>query len=335
MLIPEVSIIIPFKNTSKFLPECLNSILAQSYTNWELIIVDDHSNDDSYARVDEFASSDTRIILLKNKGSGIIPALRLGLKHSNGRLITRMDSDDIMHPEKIQTLVDNIKREGKRKIALGLVSYFNENGLKEGYKKYEIWLNGLTRKGSNYSEIYKECVIPSPCWMMYKDDLLACGGFDSDRYPEDYDLAFRCYENQLECIPCDKNLHFWRDYDARTSHTDTNYSDNRFIDLKLFYFLKIDWDTTRPLVIWGAGKKGKQLAKLLLYKNIPFTWICDNPKKIGKHIYDKELYNFSHLKSLSRPQSIISVANNDSQKEIRTYFDKNQMKPMLDYFFFC
>ena len=335
MSIPLISIVTPFKNTAEFLPACLDSIINQTYTNWELLIVDDHSTDASYNIVLEYAQKDKRIKLFKNKSKGIISALQLAFIESEGDYITRMDSDDIMYPEKLELLLKNLLRKGKQNIAIGLVKYFNESGLKEGYRKYEKWLNSLTKHGINYSQIYKECVIPSPCWMLHRDDLIACGAFDSDRYPEDYDLAFRCYQHKFQCIPCDTKLHHWRDYSTRTSRTDEQYSDNRFIDIKLHYFLKLDWDKNRTLVIWGAGKKGKQLAKLLIDRHINFEWICDNPKKIGKHIYNKEMHNFSYLAELQDAQSIISVANSEAQKEIKSYFEKNNKRSMIDYFFFC
>ena len=94
-------------------------------------------------------------------------------------------------------------------------------------------------------------------------------------------------------------------------------SENHFIDLKLRYFLKLNYDNSRPLVIWGAGTKGKYIAKTLQKKKIDFIWICDNPKKIGKHIYDVELHNFPYLETQKNPLSIISVANKTAQKEIK------------------
>lgn len=92
---------------------------------------------------------------------------------------------------------------------------------------------------------------------------------------------------------------------------------------------------TRPLVVWGAGFKGKNIAKGLIEQGIDFVWLCDNPKKIGKSIYDKKLVHFEALQDLENPQSIITVANEDAQEEIRNYFSKLGQSPMEDYFFFC
>lgn len=332
---PLISILTPFKNTELFLEECITSIIQQTYTNWELLIIDDHSNDNSHNIVTKFAKKDSRIKLFKNSGSGLIDALKLAFSKSTGELITRMDSDDIMLPRKLEVLSNNLIKYGKKHVAVGLVKYFAKDGIKSGFKNYENWLNTLTKLGTNYNEIYKECVIPSPCWMIYKDDLIACDAFNPNIYPEDYDLTFRFYKKNYKCIPCQDILHNWRDYSTRTSRTHEHYAENHFIPLKINHFLDIDYDNHKTLTVWGAGTKGKIVAKTLIHKNIDFEWICDNPKKIGKAIYGKTLKNFKALDQIKNPQSIITVANQTAQKEIRAYLHGLNLNPKKDYVFFC
>lgn len=332
---PKVSILTPFKNTEKYISECLDSILDQGFSNWELIIIDDHSTDKSKEIVHSYSNKEKRIKLFTNIGKGIIPALQLAYSKATGDLITRMDSDDIMTPNKLEWMVNALKKNGKGYLAVGQVNYFSSKGISDGYDRYEKWLNTLTLEGRNYEEIYKECVIPSPCWMAYREDFEKCDAFYPNRYPEDYDLTFRFYEYDLKVIPCNEILHLWRDYPTRTSRTHEHYAQNYFLDIKLHYFLKLNFDKDRPLSIWGAGFKGKYLAKSLVEREIDFNWICDNPKKIGRKIYGVELMPFEKLKELDDPQSIISVANELAQEEIRSYLHSNGMKNMIDYFFFC
>ena len=246
-----------------------------------------------------------------------------------------MDSDDIMTNNRLKVMLKSLIYFGKQHIAIGQVKYFRVGGISDGYARYEKWLNHLTKTGSNYTEIYKECVIPSPCWMIHKDDFIACEGFKPSRYPEDYDLTFRFYRANYKCISCNKVLLYWRDYSTRTSRTHIHYAQNYFLNIKVHYFLELDYDSNRPLTIWGAGAKGKTVAKLLIKHNIPFYWICNNPKKIGKYIYNQKLLNFNYLAILYKPQSIVTVANDNAQKEIRAYFKKQNMLSMKDYFFFC
>ena len=325
----------PVKNTAQFLEQCLDSILNQTYSNWELLAVDDGSRDSSLSILKSYSEKDSRVKVFTNKGKGIIEALRLAYSKSSGELITRMDSDDIMTEDKLEVLSANLINKGKGNIAVGLVRYFSDNSLGEGFKKYESWLNDLITKGSCFDEIYKECVIPSPCWMVYRDDFEKCEALRPNRYPEDYDLTFRFYINGLKLIACNKVLHHWRDYATRTSRTDDNYADNTFIAIKADYFISQEYDKTKHLVVWGAGGKGKALAQILIKQNIDFSWICDNPKKIGKHIYDKKMLAFSELEKIENTQSIVTVANPKAQEQIKKYFDKLNQQAMKDYYFFC
>ncbi len=332
---PLISILTPFKNTEVYLSDCINSILNQTYKNWELLIVDDHSTDNSYNLVNSLAKSDSRIKLYKNNGTGIISALQQAFANSSGEFITRMDSDDIMTPNKLDVLAKNLMSNGKKHVAVGLVEYFSEHGVGPGYKSYENWLNQLTLKGDNYNEIYKECVIPSPCWLIHKEDLIACDAFNPNIYPEDYDLTFRFYKHNFKCIPCDKIIHKWRDYSTRTSRTHVHYAQNHFTSLKTHHFLDIDYDKTKTPVIWGAGTKGKLMSKIFIERDIEFHWICDNPNKIGKDIYGKELLDFKQLATIKNPQSLVTVANKEAQKQIRTYLTSLNLEPIKDYIFFC
>ncbi len=330
-----VSILMPFRNTAPYLPACLESVISQEYEEWELLAVDDHSSDSSASIVRGYGDKDSRIKLLKNKGKGIIHALRTAYHEAAGILVTRMDSDDLMPLHKLQSMVSMLRSEGPGHLATGQVRYFSSRGISNGYARYEKWLNKLTAEGNNYQEIYKECAIPSPCWMVFRQDLDACGAFSENRYPEDYDLTFRFYRQKLEVIPCREVLHQWRDYDTRTSRTDPRYALNYFLEIKTHYFLQLDHDKTRDLAVWGAGQKGKKVARLLKKNKISFYWLCDNPNKIGKRIYGIPLRHYKHLKDLSRPQSIVTVANSKAQSEIRKFLDGLQQHPMHDYFFFC
>lgn len=325
---PLISVLMPVKNAAPFLDECLRSIIDQTESNWELLAIDDGSTDSSAEILHQHASTDQRIKVFSNNGNGIIDALRTAYTASHGKLITRMDADDRMTANKLEVLKKNILTAGQGNVAVGQVAYFAEGKLGDGYRKYEQWLNALTATGSNYTDIYRECVIPSPCWMVHRDDLDRCGAFEPITYPEDYDLCFRFYEAGLAVVPCNAVLHHWRDHSARTSRNHPHYADNRFLELKLNWFLRLDHDPQRPLVLWGAGEKGKKLAQLLSSHGIAFHWICNNPNKIGKEIYGSVMQAPESLSTINHPQVIVSVANPHEQAELNAQLTG-------EVFYFC
>jgi len=331
---PIISVLMPVKNTGKFLQECLESILNQSIKNWELIAVDDHSEDNSFAILNSYANQDSRIRVYKNSNKGIIAALCLAYKQSTGNYITRMDSDDIMEPDKLELMHKQLDKDGGGYIAVGFVNYFSKNKLGEGYTNYAHWLNNLTSAASNFSDIYKECSIPSPCWMINRDDFDKCGGFDSTIYPEDYDLAFRFRKAGLRITPVKKVIHQWRDYESRTSRTDKNYSDNRFSELKVMHFLDQDFDSNSdvPLILWGAGTKGKKIAILLTDKKVNFQWICNNDNKIGKDIYGTILENLAPVARPAKAQVIVAVSSQHDRDEIEQLIMNNRQHQYFRFF---
>lgn len=315
--------------------KCLDSILQQTEKDWELLAVNDFSEDDSLEILEEYARKDARIQVFINNRKGIIPALRLAFKHSKGDLITRMDADDRMMNHKLENLKSLLIENGKGYLSTGYVMYFSDEGVGNGYRKYEEWLNELTESQSNFSEIYKECVIPSPCWMSWRTDLKECGAFDHDTYPEDYDLCFRFYKNKLKVVSTKKTLHLWQDHPERSSRTQEVYAHNQYFNLKLPYFLELEYDAKRPLVIWGAGRKGKRLAKMLFDRQIPYYWFCNNRNKWGIKLYGSTMENYEMLPHLWKPQVIVAVASPGGQKEILDYLEVQNLKKGEDYFFFC
>lgn len=102
-----VSIITPIYNSEKFIGYCVKSVIAQTYSNWEHILVDDCSTDNSADIILEYASKDSRIKyikLQKNSGAGI--ARNTAIKVANGKYIAFLDSDDLWHPNKLHLQID-------------------------------------------------------------------------------------------------------------------------------------------------------------------------------------------------------------------------------------
>ena len=331
-----ISILMPVYNGAPFLEECLGSILAQSESSWELIAVDDHSTDNTWKMLQQHALGDARIRPRRNTGAkGIVPALNLALKYSRGSYITRMDADDLMPVDKLKILKRLLQEHGPGWIATGKVRYFSEENLGDGYRRYERWMNNLMDTGRHYEEMYKECVLPSPCWMAYREALLVCGGFQREVYPEDYDLAFRFYKHRMRIAASKDVLHLWRDHPGRSTRNLKAYADSSFLGLKLKYFLEIDRRPSRPLVVWGAGRKGKEVAQRLQEEGMHFQWVCNTPSKWGKDIYSIRMQPTEAVATLDNPQVIVLVAAPDAQPGIRRQLERWGLAVGKDYFFFC
>lgn len=99
-----LTIIVPVYNTEGYLAECINSILEQTYNDWELILVDDGSTDDSGVICDDFAQRDSRIKVLHTENGGASHARNAGIEHATGKWIAFVDSDDYVENNWLQNL---------------------------------------------------------------------------------------------------------------------------------------------------------------------------------------------------------------------------------------
>ena len=94
---PKISIIITFHNLGKYIRDCVWSILKQTYQNWEIIIVNDDSDEDNTLALNRIRNDKTRIITMP-KNSGQLLAFLEGLKHATGEFVCMVDADDILYP---------------------------------------------------------------------------------------------------------------------------------------------------------------------------------------------------------------------------------------------
>lgn len=100
---PLVSIIMPLFNAERYVAQSIESVLAQTYTNWELLVSDDHSTDNSVEIVKSFVDNDKRIKLFESeKNQGIAMTRNISIEHAKGRFVAFLDNDDIWMPEKLE-----------------------------------------------------------------------------------------------------------------------------------------------------------------------------------------------------------------------------------------
>ena len=102
---PKISIIVPVYNTEKYLPRCIDSILGQSFADFELLLIDDGSTDESGAICDAYAKKDDRVRVFHQPNKGVSAARNVGLKYATGDWIFFPDSDDIVMPDAFEFMM--------------------------------------------------------------------------------------------------------------------------------------------------------------------------------------------------------------------------------------
>jgi glycosyltransferase involved in cell wall biosynthesis len=320
----------PVKNAGNFIDATLYTIVKQTYNNWELIVVDDRSTDNSKAIIKKYQAKYQNIYLFSNNEKGIVNGLKTAYSKSTGEFIHRMDADDLMPERKLEWMINAWKPNA---VVTGMVKYFSEEWMVGGgFKKYEDWINQLMMNENVWEDIYMECPIPSPAWLLHRADFEKIGAFRSEEIPEDYDLCFRMYKKKINPITIKKILHYWRDSKQRTSRNLLTYYPINYFPLKVKNFINQEVGKKR-ILLWGAGKKGKILAKLLQENNTDFWWYTNNPKKQGVTILNNVIKN-KIPENLEDYKIIVSVSSPEDKKDLMVFFNKLSLKKGQHYFWF-
>ncbi|MHB8130909.1 MAG: glycosyltransferase family 2 protein, partial [Mobilitalea sp.] len=98
---PEVSVLMSCYNASRWLSEAVDSILRQTFENFEFILIDDGSTDNTWEIIQKYRAQDKRIIALLKKNTGLADSLNIGLNEAKGEWVARLDADDISLPERL------------------------------------------------------------------------------------------------------------------------------------------------------------------------------------------------------------------------------------------
>ena len=135
-----ISVIVPVYNTEKYLDRCVQSILAQTYTNFELLLIDDGSTDSSSVICDKYAKQDSRVRVFHKANGGVSSARNMGLDNAKGEWIGWVDSDDYIAPEMYETLLETAKYNGSDIVYCNINMVYNDK-----IEKYKIIDSSLDR----------------------------------------------------------------------------------------------------------------------------------------------------------------------------------------------
>ena len=192
-----VSIVVPVYNVKRYLDCCINSILQQTYENFELILVNDGSTDGSLEICDNYECKDKRIRVINKANGGVSSARNAGIESANGDYILFIDSDDYIEVNYVQTLVENSSDD----CDLVVCGFTYDFGSKKTENKIEeVKCLTIDEYKKQYNSLYAKCLTNSPCGKLYKSELVKGLTFDT-AVPLGEDLLFN-----LDYLKCCNNI---------------------------------------------------------------------------------------------------------------------------------
>lgn len=204
-----VSVITPAFNSGMFIAETINSVLSQTYQNWELIIVDDCSTDNTIEIVKSFQEKDNRIKLFENetnKGSAF--ARNMALRNAKGRWIAFLDSDDVWHPYKLEKQITFMEQNGYH------FSYTNYYEIDENSKETGIYLTGpkVITKNKMFAYCWPGCLT-----IMYDTNFIGSIQTVDIKINEEYALWIKI-SKKADCYLLNENLAKYRRHSKSLSN---------------------------------------------------------------------------------------------------------------------
>lgn len=211
--LPKVSIIMPVYNAEKYIVEAIDSVLAQTFRDFELIIINDSSTDKTPGILASYAKKDPRIRVIRHRSKrNIARVLNIGIKVARGAVIARMDADDIALPDRIRLQYNRIISSETIAAVGADIIIIDKNGRPVAIRTYPTTSKELKRCLFKYSSF------AHPIVMFKKHIFEKVGGYDSQYSPtEDLDLWFRL-GNGYEFASIPQPLLKYRLFNASSSH---------------------------------------------------------------------------------------------------------------------
>ena len=352
---PVVTVVLPVRDGAASLGAALESLRGQTFTRFEVVVVDDGSRDDSARIAREWEQRDGRVRLLGGDGTGaslsgtgpdtvaaparrggnaggIVAALQRGLAAARGRYIARMDADDRCHPERLAAQLDLLERSPALAGCGTGVRYVPRSTVTPRAAQYAAWLNSMTAWETVAANIFVECPLAHPTFMFRRTALTAVGGYRERAWPEDYDLLLRLWRSghRFVCVP--RVLLDWNNQPGRLSRTHPAYSLAAFRACRVHHLRRSLLVGREGVVVWGAGPTGKALAVEFRRQGVRIAAFIEvHPRKIGQVIHGAPVREAKDAREFGSALHVGAVARSEGRESVRAAAREAGLEDGVDF----
>ena len=327
----KISVLLPFRNAASTLHRAIHSILNQTFSDFELILINDGSTDNSVPIVKKI--QDHRIKLINLSPSGIVKALNFGLTWCSTKYVARMDADDYAYPDRLEKQFQFLESHPEIDIVGSQVRYMGDKELNIGFNHYIEWNNRLLSHKEMFLNRFVESPIIHPTIMMRFLLVKKFGAYVDGPFPEDYELWLRLMQEGIQFSKIDEILLDWYDDPNRLSRTGTRYSTDAFYILKSKYlatWLKTQFNHLPPVLVWGTGKSVHQKSKWLTKNDINISGYIDVTDKKNGIFNNKPVIYYQDLPKYNFILSYVS--DRFGRIKIREYLLRQRFKEGKDFY---
>lgn len=314
-----ISVLLPVRDGAAHLGDCIESLDVQTEDDFEVVAVDDGSQDETPTVLAEWALRDSRVTVLTQPAAGVVPALERAREVATRPFLARMDADDIAMPTRFERQLAWMRVDPSLSGCGCRVEYFPRETVRDGAARYESWINAVTTPDDVAREIFVECPLAHPAFFLRSEWVERVGGYVEHGWPEDYDLVLRMWASGAFLGNVPEVLLRWREGPDRLSRTAPEYSVAAFRRCKVHHLLKTRVRDREGVVVWGAGPIGKAFALEILAQGGEVRAFVDvDPRKVGQNIHGATVLPPSGVNSVRGSYCVAAVGQVGVRDEIRS-----------------
>jgi glycosyltransferase involved in cell wall biosynthesis len=319
-----LSVLLPCRNAEKHLPRCLESLENQTFDDFEIVAVNDGSEDKTGTVLDDLQSRHRQVKIIHQQHRGIVQALNAGLHHCRGRWVARMDADDFALPMRLERQLAWMKNHPHTKLSGCLVSHGGHPQIQKGYRRHVEWINSMVTNKDISLNRFVESPFAHPSMIYDRRTVLDAGGYRDGPFPEDYDLVLRLLDQGMYVDKIPEHLLIWNDPPERLSRTHPKYSISAFYRLKTGYLA--EWlEQNNPwhpdVFVMGSSRTVRQRAGLLTAHGINIRGYYDvDPRKVGRVVQAVMVLDLADLPGPGTGFHVSFLGKRGVRKELNDFF---------------
>lgn len=330
-----ISIVLPVYNSEQTIAAAIQSCLGQSYTDLELIVVNDGSNDRTLAIANEFAGTDQRVRVIDGAHAGVTAAFNTGLSAAHGTYIARMDADDVMHADKIAKQVQFLDRHPAVGVVSCLVQHGGNRETQEGYARHIDWINSLITHEQMALNRFIDSPVCNPSVMFRRELVAQHGAAREGDFPEDYELWLRWMDAGVRFEKIPEILFTWNDLPSRLTRNDKRYSPAAFERAKIAYLVNfIRWNNPagRPVYVCGGGRITRRKSRLLIESGLAIGAYVDiDPARVGSGFEGIPVIGLDDLPERASAYVVNFVSVRGAREELHRLLERKHFREGPDF----